>query len=74
MKHFNSRVEVVGDQELKSSFICISPLKQSLTFNLSRPQYELNFVFKASLTGSILSAGSGLSSLELSKTLFVDES
>ena len=61
MKHFKSRVDAVGDQELKSSFICMSPLTHTLAFNLPRPPYEFNFVFNASLTGSISSAGIGLS-------------
>ena len=30
IKHFRSLVESMGDQEIKSSFVCISPLRHAV--------------------------------------------
>ena len=61
MKHFNNLVDAVGDQDMKSSLICISPLRHTLAFNLSRPPYMFSFVLHANFAGMISSAGSGFS-------------
>ena len=42
MKDFRSLVDAVGDQDMKSSFICMSPLRQILAFHLSRSPYMFN--------------------------------
>ena len=62
MKHLRSIVDTVGDQDIKSSLICISPLRQILAFNLSRPPYMFNFVLHANFTEIISSAERGFSS------------
>ena len=61
MKHFRSLVEAVSDQDMKSSFICMYPLRQILAFNLSNPPYIFNLFLQANFVGIISSAGSGIS-------------
>ena len=46
---------------LFASLICISPLRQILAFNLSKPPWLFNFVLSVSLVGIISSARSGFS-------------
>ena len=51
----------VGDQEIMSSFTCMSPLRQILAFNLSSPPYMFNLNLHANFPAMISSAGSGFS-------------
>ena len=59
-KDFSNLVDAVGDQLLKDSFICMSPLRQILALSLSTLPYEFSLVLKAHFTGIILSASSAL--------------
>ena len=47
--NFRSFVEAVGDQELKSSFIYMSPIRHTLAFGLSKSLYMFNSVLKDAL-------------------------